>query len=48
MVLDTENGYIKFGFAKQIAERMGAEYIRLDDVTGSAVEENVRSFVNNE
>ncbi|MGN0600913.1 MAG: VWA domain-containing protein [Oscillospiraceae bacterium] len=48
MVLDTENGYIKFGFAKQIAERMGAEYIRLDDVTGSAVEENVRSFINNE
>lgn len=48
MVLDTENGYIKFGFAKQIAECMGAEYIRLDDVTGSAVEENVRSFVNNE
>ena len=34
--------------ARQIAERMGAEYIRLDDVTGSAVEENIRSFVNNE
>ena len=45
MVLDTENSYIKFGFAKQIAEQMNAEYIRLDDVTGSAVEENVRSFI---
>lgn len=48
MVLDTESSYIKFGFAKQIAERMNAEYIRLDDVSGSAVEENVRSFINNE
>ncbi|MBR1432552.1 MAG: VWA domain-containing protein [Ruminiclostridium sp.] len=45
MVLDTENSYIRFGFAKKIAERMGAEYIRLDEVTGSAVEENVLGFV---
>lgn len=48
MVLDTENSYIRFGFAKQIAERMDAQYINLDEVTGSAVEENVREFINNE
>lgn len=48
MVLDTENSYIRFGFAKQIAERMDAQYISLDEVTGSAVEENVREFINNE
>lgn len=46
MVLDTENSYIRFGFAKQIAERMGAQCISLDEVTGSAVEENVRNFIN--
>lgn len=46
MVLDTENSYIRFGFAKQIAERMDAQYISLDEVTGSAVEENVRNFIN--
>lgn len=45
MVLDAENGYIRFGFAKQIAERMNAEYIALDEVTASAVEENVRNFI---
>lgn len=48
MVLDTENSYIRFGYAKQIAERMDAQYISLDEVTGSAVEENVREFINNE
>lgn len=48
MVLDTENSYIRFGFAKQIAERMDAQYISLDEVTCSAVEENVREFINNE
>ncbi len=48
MVLDTENSYIRFGFAKQIAERMDAKYINLDEVTGSAVEENVRDFINSE
>ena len=46
MVLDTENSYIRFGFAKQIAEHMNAEYVRLDDISGTAVEENVRSFIN--
>lgn len=46
MVLDTENSYIRFGFAKQIAEHMDAEYVRLDDISGTAVEENVRSFIN--
>lgn len=46
MVLDTENSYIRFGFAKQIAERMDAQYISLDEITGSAVEENVREFIN--
>ena len=46
MVLDTENSYIRFGFAKKIAERMDAQYISLDEVTGSAVEENVRNFIN--
>ncbi len=48
MVLDTENSYIRFGFARKIAERMGAEYIRLDEVTGSAVEENVLGLVSND
>lgn len=48
MVLDTENSYIRFGFAKQIAEKMDAQYISLDEITGSAVEENVREFINNE
>ena len=46
MVLDTENSYIRFGFAKQIAVHMNAEYVRLDDISGTAVEENVRSFIN--
>ena len=45
MVLDTESGYIRFGFAKQIAERMNAQYIKLDDISRTAVEANVREFV---
>lgn len=48
MVLDAENGYIRFGFAKKIAEQMNAEYIALDEITASAVEENVRNFITND
>lgn len=45
MVLDTESGYIRFGFAKQLAEWMNAQYIKLDDISRSAVELNVREFI---
>ena len=45
MVLDTESGYIRFGFAKQLAERMNAHYVKLDDISRTTVESNVREFI---
>lgn len=45
MLLDTENGYIRFGFAKKLAKIMNSQYIKLDDISRQGVEENVREFV---
>lgn len=44
MVLDTENGYIQFGFAKKLSEHMNAQYVKLDNISSSDISENVRIF----
>ncbi|MGH2603825.1 MAG: VWA domain-containing protein, partial [Dehalococcoidia bacterium] len=41
LVLDTENGAISLGFAGRIAERAGARYVRLADLSAESVAASV-------
>jgi magnesium chelatase subunit D len=45
LVLDSENGSLSFGLAAQLAERAGAQYVRLSDLTAEAVAMSVRGVV---
>jgi len=45
MVLDTETGYIQYGYAKSLAQELGAEYIKLSAVSSSEVESKVKDFI---
>ena len=44
MVLDTESGYIQYGFAKSIAEKLGAEYVKIGAVSSSEIAQKVKDF----
>ncbi|NLL95206.1 MAG: magnesium chelatase subunit D family protein [Thermoplasmatales archaeon] len=37
LVLDSETGFLSLGFAKGLADRLGAEYMRLEDLTAETV-----------
>ena len=45
MVLDTELGVFQYGFAKTLAEAMGAQYVKLGSVSASQVELEARGFL---
>jgi magnesium chelatase subunit D len=45
LVLDTEQGYIRFGFAEMLAHIMNSIYTRLDAVSKNEIMSNVRDFV---
>ncbi len=47
LVLDTESSYIRLALAKDIAEALGAQYIKLDDITSSSIASEVKSFLAN-
>ena len=47
LVLDTESSYIRLALAKDIAEALGAQYIKLDDITSSSIASKVKSFLAN-
>jgi magnesium chelatase subunit D len=43
VVIDTELGFLRFGLARPIAEAMGAQYIKLDELGAETLAEAVRS-----
>ena len=43
VVIDTELGYLRFGLARPIAEAMGAQYIKLDELRADNLADAVRS-----
>ena len=43
LVLDTENGSLSFGLAVQLAERAGARYVRLADLSAQSVAASVQA-----
>ena len=45
MVLDTENGYIRFNQAEKLAKIMDAAYTRLDAVTTKEITSNVKDLI---
>ena len=45
VVVDTETGVIKFGMAQPIAEAMGAQYIKLDDLQADNLAQTVRQWL---
>lgn len=46
MVIDTENNYIEYGFAKELAEKMSSEYIKISQLSKTDVETSVKSLLN--
>jgi len=46
LVLDAEHDFLTFGLAGQLAERAGAQYVRLADLTGEAVAAAVQQTAN--
>ncbi len=45
MVLDTEKGFIEYGFARELAELMGSSYVKLDAVSKSEITNNVKEMI---
>lgn len=45
MVLDTEKGYIEYGFAKELCKRLDFTYVRLDRISGSGITANVNEMI---
>jgi magnesium chelatase subunit D len=43
IVVDTEAGFVLFGQARNVAEAMGAEYVKLDDLTSETLKLEVKS-----
>ncbi len=45
MVLDTEQGYARFGMAKKIAEALGAEYCPLNQISQQEIQAQVGRYL---
>lgn len=45
LVIDTQNGYIEYPFARQIAEKMEGEYVKLGNISKEEIKEKVNELV---
>jgi magnesium chelatase subunit D len=41
-VVDTESGYIRLGMVQPVAEAMGAQYLKLEDLRADSLADAVR------
>ena len=46
MVIDTESNYIEYGYAKELAEKMDSEYLKISQISKKDVETSVKSLLN--
>jgi magnesium chelatase subunit D len=46
MVIDTEDNYIEYGFAKDLAEKMDSDYIKINRISKTNVETSVKNLLN--
>ncbi|MDU4698700.1 MAG: VWA domain-containing protein, partial [Paenibacillus sp.] len=44
MVIDTEQGFVRLGYARKLAEALGAQYIRLEELEAGRIAQAVRSL----
>ncbi len=44
MVIDTEQGVVRLGYARKLAEALGAQYIRLEELEAGRIAQAVRSL----
>ncbi len=45
IVIDTEGGYIQYGFAKELAERLDASYIKMSNINKLEIESNIKDLI---
>ncbi len=45
MVIDTESGYIQFGFAKDLADKMESKYLKLENLSQEDIKFNVKELI---
>jgi magnesium chelatase subunit D len=43
VVVDTESGFLRLGMAEPVAEAMGAQYLKLEDLRADNLAEAIRS-----
>lgn len=48
MVMDTQMGYISYPFAKELAEKMDGEYLKIRGISEKCIENNVKKLIKNE
>ena len=46
MVIDTENSYVQYGFAKKLADIMDSKYIKISDISKKEIKSNVKELIN--
>ena len=46
LVLDTENGYLRFGKAAELAKVLGAECLSLDDLSSEGITDSISARIN--
>ena len=46
LVLDTENGYLRFGKAAELAKALGAECLSLDDLSSEGITHTISARIN--
>ncbi len=44
LIIDTEQGYVSFGRAKELAGEMGGRYLKMDEFTSDAIAGSVRGY----
>lgn len=44
LVIDTEQGFVRLGYARKLAEALGAQYIRLEELEAGQIAQAVRKL----
>lgn len=42
LILDTQSGYMRFDCAERLSDALGGEYVRLQDITGGEIEQQIK------
>lgn len=45
MVIDTESGYIQYGFAKELSKKLDSSYVKISNINKSEIESNIKDLI---